>query len=42
MLGCDAMFASDPLAVDFSCVVQFCAPVVDVAVAPGPPLAVDP
>jgi hypothetical protein len=42
MLGCEAMFASEPADVDFSCVVQVCAPVVDVAVAPGPLLAVDP
>ena len=42
MLGDDEMFASEPFEVDFSCVVQVCAPVVEVAVAPGPPLAVDP
>ena len=42
MLGCDAIFASEPAAVDFSWVVHVCAPVDDVAVAPGPPPAVDP
>ena len=42
MLGDEAMFASDPFEVDFSCVVHVCAPVVDVTVAPGPPPAVDP
>jgi hypothetical protein len=42
MLGCDAMSVSEPAFVDFSCVVQFCAPVVDVAVAPGPPPLVSP
>jgi len=42
MLGWEAMSVSVPADVDFSCVAQVCAPVVDVAVAPGPPLAVDP
>jgi hypothetical protein len=42
MLGDDAMLVRDPFEVDFSCVVQVCAPVLDVAVAPGPPLAVEP
>jgi len=42
MLGCDAMSVAVPAEVDFSWVVQVCAPVLDVAVAPGPPLAVDP
>src|SRR5439155_1699866 len=38
----EAMFASDPPDVDFSWTCQVCAPVLDVAVAPGPPLAVEP
>ena len=42
MLGEEAMFVSEPPEVDFSCVVHVCEPVVEVAVAPGPPLAVDP
>jgi hypothetical protein len=42
MLGCDEMSVSVPAEVDFSCVVQFCEPLLEVAVAPGPPLAVDP
>src|ERR671935_259034 len=42
MLGCEAMSVSDPPEVDFSCVVHVCAPVEELAVAPGPPLAVDP
>ena len=42
MLGCDAMFASVPFDVDFSCVVQFWAPVDEVTVAPGPPPLVAP
>jgi hypothetical protein len=42
MLGDDEMLVSEPLEVDFSCVVHVCAPVDDVAVAPGPPLAVEP
>jgi hypothetical protein len=41
-LGCEAMSVSDPAEVDFACVVQFWAPVVEVAVAPGPPLPVLP
>jgi hypothetical protein len=36
MLGDDAMLVSEPFDVDFSCVVQVCAPVLDAAVAPGP------
>jgi hypothetical protein len=42
MLGCEAMSVSEPLELDFSCVVHVCAPVEDGAVAPGPPLAVEP
>ena len=42
MLGEEEMFVSDPFDVDFSCVVHACAPVEDVAVAPGPPLPVSP
>src|SRR5580765_3387270 len=42
MLGCDAMSVSDPADVDFSCVVQVCAPVEEGPLAPGPPLAVEP
>src|SRR6266480_993903 len=42
MLGCEAMLASEPFAVDCSCVVQFCAPVEEVTVAPDPPPAVEP
>jgi hypothetical protein len=42
MPGEVAMFVSDPADVDFSCVVQVCAPVLEVAVAPGPPPAVEP
>ena len=42
MLGEEPRLASAPPEVDFSCACQVCAPVVDVAVAPGPPLAVDP
>jgi hypothetical protein len=42
MLGEEARFASDPAEVDFACACQVCAPVDDVAVAPGPPLAVEP
>src|SRR5436305_967003 len=42
MLGDEAMAVSVPPDVDFSCVGQVCAPVEDVAVAPGPPLAVEP
>ena len=42
MLGEDAMLVSDPAEVDFAWVVQLCAPVEEVAVAPGPPLLVSP
>jgi hypothetical protein len=42
MLGCEEMSVSEPLDVDFSCVVQVCAPVEEVAVAPEPPPAVEP
>ena len=42
MLGEEPRFASEPAEVDFSCACQVCAPVEDVAVAPGPPLAVEP
>ena len=42
MLGEEARLASDPAEVDFSCACQVCAPVDEVAVAPGPPLAVEP
>jgi hypothetical protein len=42
MLGCDAMSVSDPADVDFSWVVHVCAPIEDGALAPGPPLAVEP
>ena len=42
MLGCAAMSVRDPADVDFSCVVQVCAPVEEVAVAPGPAPAVEP
>jgi hypothetical protein len=42
MLGDEEMLVGDPFAVDFSCVVQVCAPVLAVAVAPGPPLPVSP
>ncbi|MGZ4424709.1 MAG: hypothetical protein ACXVZK_08525 [Gaiellaceae bacterium] len=42
MLGDEPRFASDPAEVDFSCACQVWAPVEDVAVAPGPPLAVEP
>ena len=42
MLGDDEMFVSEPADVDFSCVVHVCEPVLDVAVAPGPPLLVSP
>ena len=40
--GDAARFASTPAAVDFSCACQVCAPVVAVAVAPGPPPLVSP
>ena len=42
MLGEEAMFASEPADVDFCCTCQVCAPVEDVAVAPGPPPLVSP
>jgi hypothetical protein len=42
MPGDDARFESDPEDVDFACACQDCAPLDDVAVAPGPPPAVDP
>ena len=42
MLGDEARFASEPAEVDFSCGCQVCAPVEEVAVAPGPPLPVFP
>ena len=42
MLGDEEMFANNPPDVDSSCTCQVCAPVLDVAVAPGPPLAVEP
>ncbi|HTL23330.1 MAG TPA: hypothetical protein VL281_04770, partial [Mycobacteriales bacterium] len=42
MLGCEAMLVREPAEVDFSWVVHVCAPVLDGAVAPGPPLAVEP
>jgi hypothetical protein len=42
MLGDDARFVSDPADVDFSFACHVCAPVVDVAVAPGPPEPVSP
>jgi len=42
MLGWEAMSVREPADVDFSCVVQVCAPVLEVAVAPGPPPAVEP
>ena len=42
MLGDEPRFASEPPDVDFSCACQVCAPLDDVAVAPGPPPAVEP
>jgi hypothetical protein len=42
MLGDAPRFAREPAEVDFSCACHVCAPVLDVAVAPGPPLAVEP
>ena len=42
MLGEEARLASEPADVDFACACQVCAPVLDVAVAPGPPPAVEP
>src|ERR671924_66667 len=41
MLGDEPRFASVPVLLDFSCACHVCAPVLDVAVAPGPPPAVD-
>ena len=42
MLGDDPRFVRLPPDVDLCCACHVCAPLVDVAVAPGPPLAVDP
>jgi hypothetical protein len=42
MLGEAPRFANEPADVDFSCACQVCAPVDEVAVAPGPPLPVLP
>jgi hypothetical protein len=42
MLGEEPRFVRDPPDVDFSCACHVCAPVLAVAVAPGPPLAVEP
>jgi hypothetical protein len=42
MLGDDAMLVREPFDVDFSCVVHVCEPVLEVAVAPDPPPAVEP
>src|SRR5690242_9155427 len=42
MLGDEGMFASEPFAVDFCCTCHVCAPVDDVAVAPGPLALVSP
>ena len=42
MLGEEARLTSEPPEVDFSCACQVCAPVVEVAIAPGPPLPVSP
>ena len=42
MLGDEERFVSDPPDVDFSFDCHVCAPVVDVAVAPGPPEPVSP
>ena len=42
MLGEEARLASEPAEVDFSCACQVWAPVDEVAVAPGPPPAVEP
>ena len=42
MLGEEARLASEPAEVDFACACQVWAPVLDVAVAPGPPPAVEP
>src|SRR4051794_20856445 len=42
MLGDEPRLASAPADVDFSCACHVCAPVLEVAVAPGPPEAVEP
>ena len=42
MLGEAARLVSEPAEVDFACACQVWAPVDEVAVAPGPPPAVDP
>jgi hypothetical protein len=42
MLGDEARFVSVPPEVDFSCPCHVCAPLEDVAVAPGPPPDVSP
>ena len=42
MLGEEPRLAREPAEVDFACACQVCAPVLDVAVAPGPPPAVEP
>jgi hypothetical protein len=42
MLGEEARLASEPPPEDFSCACHVCAPVEEVAVAPGPPLPVLP
>ena len=42
MLGEAPRLVSEPAEVDFACACQVCAPVLDVAVAPGPPLPVSP
>jgi hypothetical protein len=42
MLGEAALLVSDPAEVDYACACKVCAPVLDVTVAPGPPLAVEP
>jgi hypothetical protein len=41
-LGDELRFVRLPPAVDFSCACHVCAPVLDVAAAPGPPPAVEP
>ncbi len=41
-LGDEPRFVSDPAEVDFSCACHVCAPVEEVAAAPGPPPAVEP
>ena len=42
MLGDEEMLVSEPPDVEASCTCHVCAPVDDAAVAPGPPLAVEP